>query len=70
MEWVDHLQSIVSISLMLFLFCILIMLIHPKWRKKITEPKLYSKSTTTNNLGDLVELITLPLKLLFNLFKH
>ena len=69
MEWVDHLQSIISLSLMLFLFCILIMLIHPKWRKKITEPDITTrKQPSVINLSDLLDILYLPIKAILKLF--
>lgn len=69
MEWVDHLQSIISISLMLFLIFILIMLIHPKWRKKITEPDITTrKQPSVINLSDLLDILYLPIKAILKLF--
>ena len=69
MEWVDHLQSIISISLMLFLIFILIMLIQPKWRKKITEPDITTrKQPSVINLSDLLDILYLPIKAILKLF--
>lgn len=54
----ELLQSISIGCLSLFLIIMIIMLIHPKWRKKITEPHIYSsKRSFVSSLANLLEFI-------------
>lgn len=66
----ESLQSIIMIFLSLFLIVIFIMLIHPQWRKKITEPQIYSpKNKSTLYIADLLSLIIYPIIWLFKILK-
>jgi len=63
----ELLQSISIGCLSLFL---IIMLIHPKWRKKITEPHIYSsKRSFVSSLANLLEFIFYPILWIFKILK-
>lgn len=65
---VELLQRLIIWGLVLFLVIIIIVLIVPKWRKKITEPEMYSKrDNNLTHFPDLIGLIYYPIIWLFRL---
>lgn len=64
----------IQIAIGIFALVIVIMLIHPKWRKKITEPKGNTfKRQRGSDWADGLELIFIPIswliKLIAGIFK-
>ena len=70
----ELLLTIIQVSIGIFVLVIVIMLIYPKWRKKITEPKGdTSKRQRGSDWADGLELIFIPIywliKLIAGIFK-
>ncbi|OTG62957.1 hypothetical protein B9T25_14235 [Acinetobacter sp. ANC 4470] len=64
----ELLQKLIIWGLILFLLGIILILIFPKWRKKITEPKVYSKRDNIFiYIPDFIGLIFYPVIWLFRL---
>lgn len=65
---VELIQSLIIWGLALFLVSIIIVLIVPKWRKKITKPKIYSKrDNDLTQFPNLIGIIYYPVIWLFRL---
>ena len=70
----ELLQTFIQCALGLFLIGIILMLFHRKWRKKITEPEVYSpKKQQGIGLFYGIEFILYPFfwlfKIIFSIFK-
>jgi len=70
----ELLLTTIQASIGIFVLVIVIMLIYPKWRKKITEPKAdTSKRQRHSDWADGLELIFTPIywliKLIIGIFK-
>ncbi|OTG70311.1 hypothetical protein B9T23_16355 [Acinetobacter terrae] len=70
----ELLQTIIQCALGLFLIFIIVILIHPKWRKGITEPEVYSPRKQRGiGLFYGMDFILYPIfwlfKIIFSIFK-
>ena len=70
----ELLQTIIQCALGLTLILIIVMLIHPKWRKKLTQPEVYSPRKQRGiGLVCGIEFIFYPIfglfKIIFSIFK-